>query len=92
MKRFVILLVYDEERILNFLKTKLKLLAYKVILARNGIEVLEQVHGQEPDLVMLDVMMPKKMVLKHSKSCVLFQLFQVLYSMPEVMIRIESKD
>ena len=60
MKRFVILLVDDEERILNFLKTKLKLLSYEVILAGNGIEALEQVKEQEPDLMVLDVMMPKK--------------------------------
>jgi len=60
MKRFVILLVDDEDRILNFLKTKLKLLAYEVILARDGVEALEQAQGQDPDLVVLDVMMPKK--------------------------------
>ncbi len=36
MKRFTILLVDDEERILNFLKTKLKLLNYEVILAERG--------------------------------------------------------
>jgi len=60
MKRFVILLVDDEERILNFLKTKLKMLSYEVILASNGVEALEQVQGQEPDLVVLDVTMPKK--------------------------------
>jgi len=60
MKRFVILLVDDEELILNFLKTKLKLLAYEVILASNGIEALQQIRGQEADLVVLDVMMPKK--------------------------------
>ena len=36
MRRFVILLIDDEERILNFLKTKLKLLSYEVILAGNG--------------------------------------------------------
>lgn len=60
MKRFVILLVDDEQRILNFLKMKLKLLSYEVILASNGIDALEQVRGQEPDLVVLDVMMPKK--------------------------------
>ena len=59
MKRFSILLVDDEERILSFLKTKLKLLNYEVILAGNGIEALEQVQGQEPDLVVLDVIMPK---------------------------------
>jgi two-component system KDP operon response regulator KdpE len=59
MKRFSILLVDDEERILNFLKTKLKLLNYDVILAGNGVEALEQIQGQEPDLVVLDVVMPK---------------------------------
>jgi two-component system KDP operon response regulator KdpE len=59
MKRFSILLVDDEERILNFLRTKLKLLAYDVFLANNGIEAIEQVQGQEPDLVVLDVIMPK---------------------------------
>jgi len=60
MKRFLILLVDDEERILNFLKTKLKLLSYEVILANNGIEALQQVQEQGPDLVVLDVIMPKK--------------------------------
>ena len=59
MKRLLILLVDDEERILNFLKTKLKTLAYEVILANNGIEAIEQIQGQEPDLVVLDVIMPK---------------------------------
>ncbi|MDD5190342.1 MAG: response regulator transcription factor [Dehalococcoidales bacterium] len=60
MKRFCVLLVDDEERILNFLKTKLKTSGYEVILAGNGIEALEQVRGQDPDLLILDVMMPKK--------------------------------
>jgi len=63
MKRFTILLVDDEERILNFLKAKLKLLNYEVILAANGIEALEQVQGQEPDLAVLDVVMPKMVAL-----------------------------
>ena len=43
MKRFVRLLVDDEERILNFLKTKLKLLSYEVIMASNGVDALEQI-------------------------------------------------
>ena len=45
--KFSILLVDDEERILNFLKTKLKLLGYGVILAGNGIEAIKQVQGQD---------------------------------------------
>jgi two-component system KDP operon response regulator KdpE len=59
VKRFTILLVDDEERILTFLKTKLRLLKYEVILASNGLEALEQVKGQDPDLIVLDVMLPK---------------------------------
>ena len=36
------------------------MLSYEIILANNGIEALEQVQGHEPDLVVLDIMMPKK--------------------------------
>jgi DNA-binding response OmpR family regulator len=57
--KFTILLVDDEERILNFLKTKLKTLGYEVVLASNGIEALEQLREQQPDMVVLDVIMPK---------------------------------
>lgn len=59
MKRFSILLVDDEQRILIFLRSKLKASGYEVITASNGAEALEQVRAQEPDLVVLDIMMPK---------------------------------
>ncbi len=58
VKKFCILLVDDEDRILNFLMSKLKALGYEVITAKNGIEALEQVKGQEPDLMVLDLIMP----------------------------------
>jgi len=59
VKRFRILVVEDEERILNFLRSKLKASGYEVLTASNGIEGLEQTQAQEPDLVVLDVLMPK---------------------------------
>ena len=59
MKQFRILLVDDEPRIINFLRSKLKVSGYEVITANNGAEALEQVQAQEPDLVVLDVVMPK---------------------------------
>jgi DNA-binding response OmpR family regulator len=59
LKRFRILVVDDEERILNFLTTKLKASGYEVITAPNGVKGLEQVQSQEPDLVVLDLLMPK---------------------------------
>ncbi len=59
MKRFCILVVDDEERIVNFLRSKLKASGYDVITAGNGVEALEQIEAQEPDLVVLDLLMPK---------------------------------
>jgi len=59
MKRFRILVVDDEERVLNFLRSKLKASGYEVLTASNGHEALEQVQAQEPDLMVLDLIMPK---------------------------------
>ena len=57
--KFSVLIVDDEERILNFLKTKLRTSGYEVMLAGNGIEALEKVREQAPDLIVLDVIMPE---------------------------------
>ncbi len=59
MKRFRTLIVDDEERIVNFLRAKLKASGYEVLTASNGFEALEQAQAQEPDLVVLDLLMPK---------------------------------
>jgi two-component system KDP operon response regulator KdpE len=59
MKRFRILVVDDEERVLHFLSSKLKASGYEVITASNGVQGLEQVQFQEPDLIVLDLLMPK---------------------------------
>jgi two-component system KDP operon response regulator KdpE len=59
MKKFCILVVDDEKRILNFLRTKLKASGYEVLTAASGMEALEQVQAQEPDLILLDILMPK---------------------------------
>jgi two-component system KDP operon response regulator KdpE len=60
MRRFRVLVVDDEQRILSFLSSKLKASGYEVLTASNGIEALEQIEAQEPDLVVLDILMPKK--------------------------------
>lgn len=58
MKQFRVLVVDDEERILNFLSYKLKASGFSVLTANNGKAGLEQAQAQEPDLVVLDVVMP----------------------------------
>ena len=59
MKQFRVLVVDDEPHILKFLGSKLRVSGYEVLTATNGAEALEQVQAQEPDLVVLDVLMPK---------------------------------
>jgi two-component system KDP operon response regulator KdpE len=60
MKQFRVLIVDDDHRILKFLEVKLKASGYGVLTADNGFQALELVEAQEPDLVVLDVLMPKK--------------------------------
>lgn len=57
MKQFCVLVVDDEERILNFLSHKLKASGFSVLTANNGKTGLEQALAQEPDLIVLDVVM-----------------------------------
>lgn len=59
MRQFRLLIVDDDSRIINFLQVKLKASGYEVITAGNGIEGLEQAHAQDPDMIVLDLIMPK---------------------------------
>jgi len=54
-----ILIVDDEMSILKFLRSNLEDRDYTVISATNGEEALEIIERELPDLVILDVMMPK---------------------------------
>src|SRR5579859_6008766 len=54
-----ILVVDDEPAIVELLSRFLSREGYTVISARNGREALELVHLQQPDLILLDVMMPE---------------------------------
>jgi len=59
VREFNILIVDDDDRILNFLKSKLKAHGYTVLTANNGAEALEQVKIHNVDLMVLDIIMPK---------------------------------
>ncbi len=54
-----ILLVEDEEILINILTKKLIKEGYDVSTARNGQEGLEMMRKEKPDLILLDVVMPK---------------------------------
>jgi DNA-binding response OmpR family regulator len=54
-----ILIVDDEENIVISMEFLVKQAGYTLQIARNGEEALEKVANFEPDLILLDVMMPK---------------------------------
>lgn len=54
-----VLLVDDDDAIITTLNTFLELSGYKVIIARNGEDALQKVEEILPDIVVLDVLMPR---------------------------------
>lgn len=53
-----ILLVDDDKAILAVTEHILKVAGYEVLLAQNGVQALNQVRAEQPDLVLLDVHLP----------------------------------
>ncbi len=54
-----ILVVDDEVRMINFIRMNLELEGFQVAEAANGVQALDMVRRHIPDLIILDVMMPR---------------------------------
>jgi DNA-binding response OmpR family regulator len=55
-----VLVVDDEADVRNFLKVALVAAGFDVVTANDGFEAMEEVKKQIPDLISLDLVMPKK--------------------------------
>ena len=54
-----ILLVDDEPELVEMVKMRLEAGGYEVITAYDGQEALDKAHKENPDLMLLDLMLPK---------------------------------
>jgi CheY-like chemotaxis protein len=54
-----ILLVDDDPDLIRAMRTILESQNYRVIPARNGLEALDKVREEQPDLIILDLLMPE---------------------------------
>ncbi len=67
----LILSVEDEPRISKYLRSSLQMLGYDVIVAPDGIKALELIQEKQPDLILLDLELPRLHgyeVLKHIRE------------------------
>ena len=55
----IILIVDDEARMRRFIRMNMELEGFQVIEAENGLIALDQIRKYNPDLVLMDVMMPE---------------------------------
>jgi two-component system cell cycle response regulator len=55
----VILVVDDHEQNLELMQAYLEDVGCRVVTARDGVEALREIEADQPDLVLLDVMMPR---------------------------------
>ncbi len=54
-----LLIIDDDQTLVNALKLYLSKAGYQVLTAINGLEGLQTLYSERPDLVLLDIMMPK---------------------------------
>jgi two-component system, OmpR family, response regulator RegX3 len=57
--QYTVLVVEDEESFVEALQVTLKREGFRVIVARDGMEALEKFAASKPDVVLLDLMLPR---------------------------------
>jgi DNA-binding response OmpR family regulator len=84
-----ILAVDDSPTILEMIKAILIAGGYEVITAADGAEALETARAQVPDLILLDVMLPK---LDGYRVCRLLKFDQKYKQIPIIMLTAKSEE
>ena len=59
MSKGRVLVVDDDKTLVRLMREALSKAEYEVIIAGNGIDALQELYGKQPDMVLLDVMMPR---------------------------------
>ncbi len=58
-KPYVVLIVDDDDEVRELLRVELELEGYTTITAGNGAEAISTIHRISPDVILMDVLMPK---------------------------------
>ena len=82
----VILVVDDEARMRRFIRMNLELEGYQVSEAENGLQAVQKVREELPDLVLLDVMMPEM------DGFEALEIIRQASNVPVIMLTIKSEE
>jgi two-component system, OmpR family, alkaline phosphatase synthesis response regulator PhoP len=86
-----ILFADDEADLIETLRFPLELEGYEVLVSNNGEDALEKAHQENPDLILLDIMLPK---MDGYKICRLLKFDKKYKHIPILMLtaRTQEKD
>lgn len=84
-----ILVVDDEPELLKAITIRLKASGYELVTAPDGVEGLEKAKSLKPDLIVLDVLMPK---MDGYEVCRMLKFDEKYKSIPIIMLTAKAQD
>ena len=84
---FTVMIIDDSKTIRHTAESLLRQEGYEVITATDGFEALSMIADQQPDLILMDILMPR---LDGYQTCALIKNHRVFRHIPVVML--SSKD
>lgn len=89
MKKGKILVVDDEVNITQILEFSLGAEGYQVVTAANGEEAVDKARKEQPDLIVLDIMMPK---IDGYEACRILKSNPITKNIPIVLLTAKGRD
>src|SRR4030066_590193 len=89
MEKKKILVVDDEVDLVKTIQFSLELGGYKVLVSYNGEDALNQARKENPDLILLDIMLPK---LDGYKVCRLLKFDEQYKHIPILMMTAKTQE
>jgi len=89
MKKGKVLVVDDEVNITQILEFSIGSEGFEVITAQNGEEAIEKARREQPDLIILDIMMPK---IDGYEACRILKANPLTKAIPVVLLTAKGRD
>lgn len=87
MAEYTVLIIEDEPDMQRAIKLRLESVGFKVETASDGLEGLQKIKKLEPDLVLLDIMLPK---MDGFKVCNMIKFDKKFKNIPIIMLSAKS--